>query len=324
MLRLGLVGIGDAGKHHARVLSILHREGTIEWNAVCVRRPEALASLQQQIEVPEKIRAFLTLDALLAARNCDALILATPDGLHAQHVEKAAACGLAMLVEKPFALSEESAIRALAATERAGVHLQVGYHLRYHRAHQAIVQQKEERLGTIRSVYIRWAWPDPAKDGWRARGLDARFWSLAALGTHTIDLAMMFVGSARIANVVALCEPPMGVDHAAEVSFRLGEGTLVHVSTSILHRAVSRVFVAGDRGEMEATGTLGARGAGELGVRSAGKPMQPLAFEVKNPYETQARDFVSRIQQGYQFDPDLLENVSVLDRIAVCLERRTG
>ncbi|HMY17659.1 MAG TPA: Gfo/Idh/MocA family oxidoreductase [Polyangium sp.] len=324
MLRLGLVGIGDAGKHHARVLSMLHREGTIEWNSVCVRRPEASASLQQQIEFPENIRVYPALDALLAARECDALILATPDGLHAEQVEKAAACGVAMLVEKPFALSEASAVRALAAAERAGVHVQVGYHLRYHRAHQAMVQQREERVGKLRSVLIRWAWPDPAKDGWRARGVDARFWSLAALGTHAIDLAMMLAGSARVTDVMALCEPHAGVDHAAEVSFRLGEGTLVHVSTSILHRAVSRVFVAGDRGEMEATGTLGARGAGELGFRSAGKPMQPLAFEATNPYETQVRDFVSRIPQGYQSDPHLLANVSILDRIAAGLERRTG
>lgn len=336
MPRLGLVGVGDAGKHHARVLSMLHREGAIEWSAVCVRRPEAFESLRQQIEVPETTRIFSTLPALLAARGCDALVLATPDGLHAEQVEQAAAYGLALLVEKPFALSEASAKQALAAAERAGVHVQIGYHLRYHAAHRAMLEERDDHVGPVRSVFIRWAWPDPVKEGWRARNIEARFWSLAALGTHAIDLAMMLVGSTVVTDVVALCEPSSGADRAAEVSFRLGLGagdstphmfnpgntTLVHVSTSIVHRAVSRVFVAGDHGEMEATGTLGARGAGEFVVRAPGKPIRSIAFDVVNPYEAQLRDFVRRIPLGFQFDASSLANVSVLDRIAGFAERR--
>ena len=322
MPRIGLVGIGDAGKHHARALSMLHREGASEWSAVCIRRPEALDDFRQQLEVPETTSIFSTLEALLDARVCDALILATPDGLHAEHVEKAAENGLAVLVEKPFALSEPSATRALAAAERAGVHVQVGYHLRYHAAHRAMVEQRDDLVGRVRSLFIRWAWPDPAKDGWRARSVNARFWSLAALGTHAIDLAMMLVGSTVVTDIVALCEPPAGIDHAAEVSFRVGDTTLVHVSTSILHRAVSRVFVAGDGGEMEATGTLGARGAGEFVVRAPGKPIRPISFDVQNPYEAQLRDFVRRIPLGFQFDSSLMANVAVMDRIAEFAERR--
>jgi len=322
MPRLGLVGIGDAGKHHARALSLLHREGAVAWSALCLRRPESLKALRQQIEIPETTCIFSSLDELLAARDCDALILATPDGLHAEQVEQAAKHGLALLVEKPFALSEASARSALAAAEHAGVHVQVGYHLRYHQAHRAMVEQRDALVGPIRNVFIRWAWPDPAKDGWRAQSIDARFWSLAALGTHAIDLAMMLVGSTDVTELVALCTPSKGIDQAAEVSFRLGDVTLVHVSTSILHRAVSRVLVSGDCGELEATGTLGARGAGEFVVRAAGKPIQAIAFEVANPYETQLRDFTKRISFGFQGDPSLLANVSVLDRIAEFTERR--
>lgn len=316
MHRLGLVGIGDAGKHHARVLALLHREGVVEWSAVCVRRPEALEKLRQDIDLPKNLRVYPTIDELLAAGDCNALVLATPDGLHAEHVEKAAAQSVAVLVEKPLAFSAEAARKALESAKHANVHIQVAYHLRYHRAHEAMVVRQGEHVGRIRSIFIRWAWPDPAKDGWRARGVQAPFWSLAALGTHAIDLAMFFAQSTEISNLVALREPTTGVDHAAEVSFVLGKGVLVHISTSILHRAVSRVFLVGDKGEWEATATLGARGAGDLVYRAAGKPIESTVFDVVNPYEMQLRDFVRRVSLGFQPDPSLLANVSVLEDIA--------
>lgn len=322
MLRIGLVGVGDAGKHHGRVLSLLHREGVVEWRAVCARRPEALEKFREDLEWPHGLRVYSTIDELLAVGDCNALVVATPDGLHAEHVQKAASHGVAVLVEKPLAFSKEAANRAIESAKRANVHLQVAYQLRYHRAHEAMAAQRENCIGRIRSIFIRWAWPDPAKDGWRARGIDAPFWSLAALGTHAIDLAMLLAQSTEVSNVIALREPLHGVDHAAEVSFTLGQGILVHVSTSILHRAISRVFLVGDQGELEATATLGARGAGELAFRAGGKPIQPIAFDIVNPYEDQMRDFIRRVPLGFQVDSSMLVNVSVLEDIAAFSRRR--
>lgn len=319
MLRVGLVGIGDAGRHHARALAALHREGAIVWSGVCARSADRLRALAAEAALPEAIAVAASLDDLLDARACDALVLATPDGVHAEQVERAAARGVAVLVEKPLALSRDEGARAVEAARRAGVHLQVGYHLRYHPAHRTMMERAPELAGETRSVLVQWAWPDPAVDGWRARGASARFWSLAALGTHGIDLAMMLAGTTTVAEVAAIRHPPSGVDRAAEVSLCLrapdGGAVLAHVSVAVTHRALSRVILAGDRGEIEATGTLGARGGGDLAWRAPRGVPAALAFAAVSPYEAQLRDFAGRAARGFADDAALLENLDVLDRI---------
>ena len=109
--------------------------------------------------------------------------------------------------------------------------------------------------------------------------------------------------------------PRGAIDRAAEVTMRLGD-VLAHVSVSVAHRAVSRVLVTGDAGELEAIGTLGARGDGELLHRAPRQSAVAIAFEAENPYAAQLRDFVARAPRGFTDDPALLANLDVLDRIA--------
>lgn len=315
MLRMALVGIGDAGKHHARALGQLAAEGHLAFRAVCGRDAAKLAAFRAELGLPSSVASFTSLDALLAAGACDAVILATPDGLHRAQVERAAGHGLHVLVEKPLALSRADGEAAAASARAAGVHLAVGYHLRHHAAHRLVMERLGEMVGRVRTVHVRWAWPDPATDGWRARGEGARFWSLAALGTHAVDLALMFAGGHPGASeVAAITVPPGGIDRAAEVSLRLGE-VLAHVSVSVVHRAVSRVIVSGNAGEVEAVGTLGARGDGELFHRAPRKSPAPVAFEALNPYVAQLRAFVARAPAGFAEDASMIANLDILDRI---------
>jgi predicted dehydrogenase len=144
--------------------------------------------------------------------------------------------------------------------------------------------------------------------------VDARFWSLAALGTHCLDLALMLSGAGAVDDVAALRVPPAGIDRAAEVSLRLGE-VLAHVSVSIEHRAVSRLVVTGDAGELEALGTLGARGGGELFHRLPRQAAMPVDYAAEDPYLAQLRAFLAVAPAGFADDPTLLANLEILDRI---------
>lgn len=312
MLRLGLVGIGDAGGHHAGALAALHREGVLAWTAVVARDPAKAAAFVQARGVPG-LALHPGLDALVAAGTCDAVVLATPDGLHAEQVVEAAGAGLAVLCEKPLALTRAEGERAMAAAKTAGVHLAVGYQLRHHPAHLRLAAELATRVGPVRSLYLRWAWPDPATQGWRARGEGARFWAMAALGTHLVDLALTLGGPLRA--VAGLTWPETGADTDAAVALRLGDGCMAQLAVSVGFRAVSRVVVSGPAGELEALGTLGARGDGELCARAPRQPPEPLAFTPGNPYLAQLRAFVAAVPAGYVPDPRLLDDLTVLDRL---------
>lgn len=125
----------------------------------------------------------------------------------------------------------------------------------------------------------------------------------------------MWIAPPGPVRVAALTHPAGGVDRAAEVSLAIGD-VFAHVSVSVEHRAVSRLLVSGDAGEIEAIGTLGARGDGELLHRALRTAPVSVPFDAENPYTAQLRDFVARIPRGFVDDPSLLANVDVLDRIA--------
>jgi len=315
VIRVGLVGIGDAGKHHGRALATLATEAAndpdVVWAAVCGRDAGKLEKFRDEVSAPPSAAAVIGFDELIASRTCDAVILATPDELHAQQVARCAEAGLHVLVEKPLASRVADAARAIDACRAANVALRVGYHLRHHAGHR-VVRERLGELGPIRHLDARWAWPDPAVDGWRAHGQGAAFWSLAALGTHAIDLILWLTGSEIVETRAILVGEP--VDRAADVVLRLASGALAHVTTAVTHRAISRLSIVGERGELECLGTLGARGAGTITLR-AGAELVPVDFDVVDPYTAQLRDFAAAAPRGFVEDPTLLANVAVLAQL---------
>jgi predicted dehydrogenase len=72
------------------------------------------------------------LDALLADPALDAVLIASPDRLHAEQAVRAAKAGKHILTEKPMATDREAAAAMVDAAENAGVVLAVAYHLRWH------------------------------------------------------------------------------------------------------------------------------------------------------------------------------------------------
>ena len=163
---------------------------------------------------------------------------------------------------------------------------------------------------------MRWAWPDPAVAGWRAQGTGARWWSLAALGTHGLDLALWLAGD-DVSHAACVREPPAGIDRAAEVSLRFGSGVLAQVSVAITHRAQPRLAIAGTLGEVIASDTLGARGAGTIVHRdTATRSSRELVFPVEDPYLRQLGAFAARCAgHGPRVDPHAVANVALLHRI---------
>jgi predicted dehydrogenase len=316
-MRVGLVGLGDAGRHHARSLLALDRKGALLWTAVCARDAGRIEQARAELGAPEHARAYAGLDELLAADACDAVILATPDGEHAAQAEQCVDRGLHVLVEKPLALSQPEGERVLERARAKGAVVAVGYHLRHHAGHRAVHLRLAEHIGALRSIYLRWAWPDPATEGWRARGDAARFWSLAALGTHAIDLALWMANS-PVVDVTAITVPARGVDRAAEVSLRFESDVLAHVSVAVTHRAVSRFVLTGDAGEIECVGTLGARGDGQVWLRASRKEPRALPFEQLDPYRAELADFIAKAEARARVTesaPDAIANLAIMDSI---------
>ncbi len=325
MLRVGLLGVGDAGAHHARALIAAQAEGLVMWSAVGARDIGKTAARCAELGMQTETRV-VSPHELLAGTLCDAVIIATPDGLHREHAITALANGLHVLVEKPLALTVSDANDLVGIARDKDRVLQVGYHHRHHAGHELVQRELAALVGPLRAIFIRWGRPDFfTSDGSPVHRDGARWWSLAALGTDGIDLALGFAAAA-VTDAVCVRNPQRGIDRAAEVSLRFANSTLAHISVSIEHQARSIVLLTGHDGEIECLNTLGGQGAGTIVHRTAdtlrgphlrsNAPERSLTFAAEDPYLRQLRAFAVRCGVGrMKIDAHAVTNVDVLDRI---------
>jgi len=127
-VRLGVVGAGSLGYHHARIardLPGLVFRGIFEANA------ERAGTVSRDLG----IRAYPTLDALLD--DVDAVSIVTPTPAHHAVAMRALERGKHLLIEKPITVTLEEADELLALAERQGVLVQIGHVERFNRAIRA-------------------------------------------------------------------------------------------------------------------------------------------------------------------------------------------
>jgi phthalate 4,5-cis-dihydrodiol dehydrogenase len=118
-LRLGVAGLG---RGFTLMLPTLVRHPGIALVAAADPRAEAC----ERFAADFGAATYGTVEALCADPSVEAIYIATPHELHAEHAVMAAECGKHVLVEKPMAIEIAQAQAMIAATRAAGVHLVVG------------------------------------------------------------------------------------------------------------------------------------------------------------------------------------------------------
>jgi predicted dehydrogenase len=137
-LGVGVVGVGEMGRRHAE--NFARRVPEARLVAIADAAPGRAKEVGDSLGVNH---VFASVEELVAFKDLQAVVIATPDKFHAPAVEKAAAAGKAILCEKPFALNLGDAGRALEAVGKAGIPLQVGFMRHYDPAYVAAVRRIE-------------------------------------------------------------------------------------------------------------------------------------------------------------------------------------
>ncbi len=119
-LRLGIAGLG---RGFTVMLPTLAAHPLLELVAAADPRPEA----RRQFQADFAAKTYATVEELCADPAVDAVYVATPHQMHAEHVRAASARGKHVLVEKPMALTLEDCRAMIDDTRRAGVRLVVGH-----------------------------------------------------------------------------------------------------------------------------------------------------------------------------------------------------
>jgi scyllo-inositol 2-dehydrogenase (NAD+) len=137
-LGVGVLGVGGMGQRHAENLRHLVPGARLVAVAdVAANRAKEVAA---ELEIEHSFGSF---EDMLAHKDIDCVVIASPDKFHAQAIRSAAAARKHILSEKPLALNLADAHAALDAVAKAGVHLQVGFMRRYDPAYSAAMKRIE-------------------------------------------------------------------------------------------------------------------------------------------------------------------------------------
>ena len=131
---------------------------------------------------------------LLLREDIDAVVIVTPTATHARLIQDAAAAGKHIFSEKPLAQTLEMCDQAIAAVEKAGVKLQLGFMRRFDPAY-AVAKQKIEagEIGT--PVMFRSSSRDPKRTTLEFARRENSGGLIMDMGVHDFDLARWLMGS---------------------------------------------------------------------------------------------------------------------------------
>lgn len=205
-------------------------------------------------------------EALLADPAIDAVVLTTPPSGHLAQVGAAAAAGKHVFCEKPFTFTKAEADKAVAAVNKAGVALGVGYNRRFHPEMAKLKQRiASGGLGTILHIECTMAGPNGLflkPDAWRAQKAEAPCGGLASLGVHAIDGMIDLVGDIDHLFCQSFRRAvPNESDDTTSILFRMKNGVTGYLSTMMATAGYYSFQVFGSAGWLRLEGMTHIAGA---------------------------------------------------------------
>jgi myo-inositol 2-dehydrogenase/D-chiro-inositol 1-dehydrogenase/scyllo-inositol 2-dehydrogenase (NAD+) len=291
---------------HARTLA---SSGALELRYVIDRDLAAAAALAERLGAA----AATDIDAALADEHVEAALIATPTPTHADLVERVAAAGRHVFVEKPLAGDLDAAGRAARAVERAGVYCQVGFQRRFDPAY--VAARRRLQAGEVgKPEVLRLISRDPHPPA--RRFLRASGGLMVDFAIHDLDLARHLLGPVTEVRAVgaALIDPSLadeGLFDTAVALLRFADGALGVLEAGLRtgYGYEIRTEVVGSRGrlQVEVARAEALTLSDEHGVRYA----PPADFEARfgAAYRAELEAFAGALRGGPRQGPDARDAV---------------
>ncbi len=193
-LRIGFLGTGFIASTHAKSLAKLD---SVEITALCNHHIEKAQTFNEKF-CDGKATCYDDFDKMLDQEELDVLYVCLPPGAHDGQVEKAAAKGIHLCLEKPIALTVERAQSMFDAVKQAGVKCQIGHHMRHTAPAIKLKQMLEDGSAGkplmfqgrffVNCLFPKW-WRDPNGGGGQ----------LIEQSIHIYDMARYFMGEGQSA-----------------------------------------------------------------------------------------------------------------------------
>jgi predicted dehydrogenase len=195
-MKIGFTGAGSIFIAHAKAAQA---QKDVELSALVVRPSAKASALAQQYEIRHQ---YETVEEMLKAGGVDALVVGTPNFLHAPQTIAALKAGVHVMVEKPMAMNAREAERMMEASAKSGARLMVAHCWRFDEDVNWL-KRESIRLGKIirtkgYGVHTHWG-----PTGWFTQKEFAGGGAMADMGIHALDTARFLIGDPKPSSVYA-------------------------------------------------------------------------------------------------------------------------
>lgn len=306
-LGVGLIGAGFMGRTNAE--TVRHYVEGARLVAI------AGGSRAQVIADEYGMAAESSVEALLARRDVDVVMISTPHAAHAQQAIAAARAGKHILLDKPMATTVADCDRILAAVRRANVKLMIMFGQRFRdcniAAHRLV---REGAIGQVRMMQeqILASGGLASLPAWQSQPENVGI--LIGHAVHNIDRIRWITG-AEIRSVSAQVQrdAATGVEVSSMLLLSLTSGAMATLWASWAIAApafpgtASRSLIAGETGniDLDAYGELRLGRNKEWTVAAVQKPIDwagegALSRVRMEAYRRQHQDFIDAVREDRQ------------------------
>jgi predicted dehydrogenase len=214
-IRIGIIGTGFGAAH----VGFFRQVPGVEVTAICSAQQARANTIAERLSIP-----FATTDyRALLEQDIDAVVVATPPGLHRDMTLDAIAAGKHVFCEKPMAASVEEAREMRDAAQAAGIVHMMNHQLRFGAPYaRAAELTRDGYLGTLAMAdatvtmnpvdYMRLPFWSSSKGNWFTKAAEAGGLLASSAGPHIVDLMLWFggpVAQVAVRTIVSQPEVPL-------------------------------------------------------------------------------------------------------------------
>ena len=245
-LGVALVGLGSYST--GQLAPALQQTKYCRLAGVVTGSPAKAQQWQQQFGVPAKnCYDYQTFDRIADNPDIDIVYVVLPNALHAEYVVRAAQAGKHVICEKPMATSVADCRRMIAACEKAGKKLSVGYRLHFEPHNQAMMQLGQtQAYGAISHLAADNGFAFHNGTPWRVNKALAGGGPLMDMGIYCLQGCIYTKGQVPV-SVTAKLTPETGTGYFKEVEagvnwqMRFADGTVADCRTSYTENMSGRL-----------------------------------------------------------------------------------
>ncbi|MEO1514467.1 MAG: Gfo/Idh/MocA family oxidoreductase [Bacteroidota bacterium] len=218
--------------------------------------PQKAKEWSDKYSIPEKnIYNYQTFDRLRDNPDIDIVYVVLPNFMHAEYSIRAFEAGKHVICEKPMGLDADECKRMLAARDKAGKKLQVGYRLYYQPDHlKAVEVGSKGRLGKTKMMESGLGFRMAVPGIWRLDKNKGGGGAIMDLGVYCIQSVRRFAGELpRSVSAQGYNTNPdlfRGIYETVTFQLRYPSGAISNCTTSY-NAYVDRFYAACEKGWLE-------------------------------------------------------------------------